>query len=184
MPILGKAWELHVERLGIQRCGSLARTVGRYQVYLGGHAVFGLDGFMCEPLGPGDNSIADNGKRVEAGRYPLWTHYGKYRSTGFSTDMRVKGDDPMPALGLRATGKRIAILIHPAHPPNPYLSSVGCFNPSEILDASQEIDFWDSRERTIKLLDNLQDYSPDAFEDGKMARIGGATVVVDGEPAS
>lgn len=182
MPIVGKAWELHVERFGTQRFGAFRRTIGRYQVYRSGQAIPGLEGYMCEPLGPGDNRTPDNGKRVEAGRYPLWTHFGKYRSIGFSTDMRVQGDDPMPAIGLRATGRRVAILIHPAHPPQLYLSSTGCFNPSGILNVSQEIDYWDSRSRTIQLLDNLRDYCRKAFENETMARIGDAMIVVDGEP--
>lgn len=184
MPITGNGWELHVNRLGMQRSGGFVRTIGTYQVYLDGQPVADLAGFMCERPGPGDNSRPGNGKRIEAGRYPLWTQYGKYRSTGYSTDTAVPGKSPMPGIRLEATGRRVGILIHPAHPPTLYLSSIGCFNPSGPLDGSQSIDFWDSRRRTLALLDSLRDYARQAFADDVMTRIGKAVMVVDGEPTN
>ena len=55
-----------------------------------GHAV-GLSGFVCECPGPGDNSTPGNGKRIEAGRYRLWTQFGgiKYQSAGYSESTTI-----------------------------------------------------------------------------------------------
>lgn len=60
MPIAGRGWELHVERLGMQKKGGLTRTYGTYQVYIDGNPEDGLAGHMCETVGPGDNSTKDN----------------------------------------------------------------------------------------------------------------------------
>lgn len=182
MPITNQGWELLVTRLGIQKDGSKKRTYGTYQVYRSGNAVDGLSGFMCECLGPGDNAHAGNGKRIEKGRYPLWTQFGHYRTTGYSEDTQTNSKRPMPALLLQATGNRTGILIHPAHRPNLYLSSIGCFNPTGPLAANNLINFWDSRARVIALINDLRNYAPLAFEHEVSTRISDAAVVVEGEP--
>lgn len=71
MPITGHGWELHVVRLGIHLNGAKKRTYGTYQIYVDGAPQIGLDGFMAESIGPGDNKVAGNRLRIEAGRYPL-----------------------------------------------------------------------------------------------------------------
>src|SRR5262245_38477522 len=98
MPITKTGWELHVKRLGMHKSGSKQRTYGSYQVYVNGTADPLLAGFICERLGPGDNKTANNGKRVEAKTYPLWTQFGQYRSIGYSTNLQEAGKTPMPAI--------------------------------------------------------------------------------------
>ncbi|TAW04056.1 peptidase S8/S53 subtilisin kexin sedolisin, partial [Rhizobium ruizarguesonis] len=85
------------------------RTYGSYKVTVNGRAADGLSGFMCESKGPGDNKQRGNGKRVEAGTYPLWTQFGRYKTLGYSTDATTAGANPMPGLLLRGTGNRIGI---------------------------------------------------------------------------
>ncbi|MBZ9765519.1 peptidase S8/S53 subtilisin kexin sedolisin [Mesorhizobium sp. CA6] len=176
MAISGHGWELHVERLGIQQYGRQRRTYGAYQLFIDGHSVDGLAGNMCECIGPGDNDHPKNGKRIEAGTYPLWTQFGRYRTIGYSG-----GPDSMPGLRLEGTGKRTGILIHPGHPPTLYLSSIGCLNPTAPLTSSQSMAFQDSRARVVALIDNLRGFAPSAFLHETMTHIVGASVVIDGE---
>ena len=182
MPITGHGWELHVARLGLQKQGRITRTYATYQAHHDGVAIANLFGHICECTGPGDN-LHRNGKRIEAGRYPLSTHSGrKYRSTGFSMDMHTPAVQPMPGLLLMETGERSAILIHPGHPPKLYLSSIGCLNPTHPLGRNDSMEFFESRARVIALIDSLRAHSPDSFRDGRPRQIPGAFVVIDGEP--
>ena len=182
MAIGGIGWELHVVRLGLQKSGSRTRTYGTYQVYRDGKAVPELAGNMCERIGPGDNAREGSGLRIKAGRYPLWTQFGRYRTIGYSTDLHAPGAAPMPGIRLMGTGNRIGILIHPGHPPNLFLSSVGCFNPTNPLTKTELMNFWDSRARVIGLIDDLRSFAPRAFDTETMTRIPNAWAVVDGEP--
>jgi hypothetical protein len=179
---VGPGWELLVERLGLHLAGSARRTYGRYQVFRAGRAAPGLNGFMCECIGPGDNGTPDTGLRIEPGRYPLWTQFGRYRSIGYSADLTTPGLDPMPGFRLEETGARTAILIHPGHPPNLYLSSVGCLNPTRALSATEPMDYWESRARVIALIEDLRAFAPGAFTAETNTRIDNAFVVITGEP--
>jgi hypothetical protein len=71
MPISNTGWKLHIIRDAEQRRPSdgRRRTVGRYQVYHDGVAQTGagLSGMTAEAKGPGANTPADNGKRIEKG---------------------------------------------------------------------------------------------------------------------
>src|SRR5262245_61104491 len=87
---------------------------------------------------------------------------------------------PMPGLRLKGTGNRTGILIHPGHPPDLYLSSTGCFNPTNALSAGQTMDSWDSRTRVIGLIDNLRSFSPSAFQNDIATQIAHAWMVVNG----
>jgi hypothetical protein len=176
-----ETWELRIERLGMHQRGARLRTYGRYQVWKNGVADPALQGFMCETPGPGDNMHPGNAKRIEAGTYPLWTQFGSYRSIGYAAG-GTPGQKPMPAIALAATGRRSGILIHPAHPPNLFLSSIGCFNPSGPLGSAQSMDFFDSRSRVVALLESLKAYAPQAFAHEVMTRIGSAVAIVSGEP--
>jgi hypothetical protein len=182
VPIEGRGWELQVTRLGIQRSGARRRTYSTYEVYRDGQADSNLSGHICECIGPGDNSIANSGKRIAAGRYPLWTQFGKYRTIGYSLNMQTSGAPPMPAVRLEGTGNRTGILIHPGHPPKLYLSSIGCLNPTNALAESDLMNFWDSRGRVIALIDDLKGFSPASFKTETMTRIPNAWAVIDGEP--
>jgi len=182
MAITGRGWELFVKRESIQKLASKMRSYGRYQVFLDGAEVAGLSGYMCESAGPGDNQHANNGKRIEPGRYPLWTQFGRYRSIGYSQDSSVPGDAPMPGILIQGTGKRTGILIHPGHPPTLYLSSTGCFNPTSPLSADQTMEYFDSRGRVIDLIESLRQFAPVAFSHEVMTRIAGAYLIVEGEP--
>jgi hypothetical protein len=88
----------------------------------------------------------------------------------------------MPAIRLEGTGNRDGILIHPGHPPNLYLSSIGCLNPTNSLEPDETMNFWDSRIRVIQMIDDLRNFAPNAFQHEGMARIADAWAVIDGEP--
>ncbi len=180
----GREWELNIERLGQQVTGARTRTYGRYQVYHSGRARPDLSGFMCEAPGPGDNANEGNGRRVEAGRYPVWTQFGCFRSIGYAEDVSALGVQVMPGFRLEGTGRRTDILVHPAHPPDLYLSSVGCLNPTAALGPLEPMSFEDSRARVIALIEDLRAYAPEAFRHATMTPVIGAWVVVDGEPMS
>jgi hypothetical protein len=182
MPITGRGWELLVTRLGLQSRGHETRTYSTYQAHRDGMAIANLFGHICECPGLGDNAHSGNHKRVEAGTYELHTQFGRYRTMGYSRNLQIEADPHMPGLLLLPTGHRSGILIHPGHPPDRYLSSIGCFNPTKPLRHADEMDYFESRARVIALIDSLHDFNPDAFQNGHSRVITGATVVVDGEP--
>jgi hypothetical protein len=185
-------WELHITRLGIHRSQGQERTYGRYDVTIGGAPAPGLNGFVCESPGPGDNSTPGNGKRVEAGRYRLWTQFGgvKYQSAGYSPSTTVTRQLKMPGFLLDEddTRFRTDILVHPGHPANEgdppwsYLSSVGCLNLTADIGPNDDIHFWDSRARVIALLDSLKTFAPAAFVPTVRTMIPNAYAVIVGEP--
>lgn len=181
MPITGLGWELLVQRQGLHTRKGSVRTWGTYAVSIDGEPQAGLQGYMAETIGPGDNAVLNNGKRIEAGHYPLATQFGHYVTVGYSTGGTL-GVKPMPALLLLGTNKRIGILIHPAHPPNLYISSVGCLNPSAKLTPKQDIDFFDARERVIALINSLRAFQPTAFTKTQSNAIPHAAVIIEGEP--
>ena len=179
--ITGHGWELLVTRLGIQATSGLVRTYGSYQVFIDNNPVPALAGHICERTGPGDNSShgVEAHTRITQGRYPLSTQFGtKYVSTGFSDGV----EHPLPGFLLMSTGHRSAILVHPGHPPNLFLSSIGCFNPTAPLTANQIMNFTESRARVIALIDSLRMHDPDAFDSETNTPIENAAMVVDGEP--
>jgi hypothetical protein len=91
----------------------------------------------------------------------------------------------MPGFLVLGTQARTAILVHPGHPPSLYLSSIGCFNPTRPLTADQNMDFAESRDRVIALLDSLKQHDPAAFAHDKIGHntaIQNAFIVVEGEP--
>ena len=174
-------WELRVTRLGIQAVSGLVRTYGAYQVFIDGGPVPTLAGHICERTGPGDNSShgVEAHTRIAAGRYPLSTQFGAhYVSDGFTQGV----SHPLPGFLLMGTGHRTAILVHPGHPPNLYLSSIGCFNPTAPLTANQVMNFTESRARVIALIDSLRLHDPNAFHSHTNTPIANAAMVVDGEP--
>jgi hypothetical protein len=180
MPI----WELRVKRLGLQtRPGARVRTYGAYDVFIDGSPVAALSGHICESTGPGDNT--EHGKdrlRIHQGRYALSTQFtDNFRTVGFNTTPV----HPMPGFLLLGTQVRTGILVHPAHPPTLYLSSIGCFNPTRPLKANQDMDFVESRDRVIALIDSLKMHDPAAFAPNRIGHntaIQSAFIVVDGEP--
>ena len=199
MPITGHGFEFHVQRLGLHRRGDDVRTYGSYQVFLDGspappRAGVPLGGFVCETSGPGANQPVNNGLRIEAGRYPITTQFGRYVSIGYSTNTDVAAQPHMPAVALDQVVERDGILIHPGHPaaagdpPFSFLSSVGCFNLTQPLQPADDMEFFESRARVIALIDSLTDFAPNAFRDAaghpikRNTPIPGAFVVVDGEP--
>lgn len=184
MPISNNGWELHVIRSAEQRRASdgRRRTIGRYQVYHDGVAQTAADlkGMTAEAKGPGANRPADNGKRIEAGRYPLWTHSpGGYATYGY-TDSTAPSDGPKPCLELKDTGARYAILVHPGHD---FLASVGCINLCKSLpDAYEPITYVPSRKRIISVIADLSGYLGRDFPSSNGKKIPNAAVVIDGEP--
>jgi hypothetical protein len=183
MPITGQGWEIHIERQSTQKRVSdgKVRTVGTYQVFHDGSPVAGLSGMTAESKGPGDNSVAENGKRVETGRYPLWTQDGtKYDTIGYSTSLSTAAK-PKPGIELKDTGARAEILIHPGA--NSFLSSIGCINLCTSLPKAAElISYTGSRKRVIALIDDMKLYLGTNFPATNGKAIPKVWAVIDGEP--
>lgn len=186
MPLTGAGWELKVVRLGQHRGTDLIRTYGRYAVSLDGHPINGLSGFMCECQGPGENERSCTPqfrRRICEGTYPLYTHYTKYASGGYSTTATYPTPEhPLPGFGLEKTDVREGILVHPAHEQALYLASIGCLNPTAALTTQQSMNIDDSRSRVIALLKSLKEFAPTAFAGNREKRIADALIVIEGEP--
>ena len=136
----------------------------------------------CESRGPGANSPASNGKRIEAKRYSLWTHGGGRYKTLCYTDAGGAAK-PMPGIGVRGTGDRSAILIHPGHPPTLFLSSIGCINPTKSFsNAENDMVLADSHARVIALINDLKAYAGASFPKHNERRIPETWLVIDNEP--
>ncbi|MDP3076769.1 hypothetical protein [Bradyrhizobium sp.] len=184
MPISGEGWEFYIVRKTVQRRASdgRRRTVGTYQVYRDGVAQTGasMRGVTAEAKGPGANVPADNGKRIEEGRYTLWTQApGNYATWNYSSSASV-GAAPKPALEVGDTADRYEILIHPGHD---FLASVGCINLCTSLpDANEPIAYSSSRSRVIAVIGNLKNYLGADFPDRNGRKIPRAFLVIDGEP--
>ena len=161
---------------------AFARTVGSYRVTLGGEALSGLEGATVETHGPGDNSLAGvtSHVRIEAGIYPLYTYGGeKYATLNYETDPGI-GKRPWPAIGIGETGTRSGIIIHPAAG---YLMSIGTINLSKPLAGpSDNLEFQDSSQRTIALIDAMKEKLSVNFPTTNNERIPNAWIVISGEP--
>lgn len=187
MPIKNEGWEFHIIRTSEQQHPTNSkrrRTVGTYQVFHNGvkQTGAGLSGTVAETEGPGANKPEDNGRRIEPGRYPLFTQSGtKYVTHGFSTSESSTAK-PKPGLELKDTGQRTEILIHPGQG---FLASVGCINPCTRLPQPTEmIDYVPSRKRVLAIIDDLKAFAGANFPATNGKRIPNAFVVVDGEPTS
>jgi hypothetical protein len=174
-------WEIRIMRSAQQSNGAKTRTIGTYQVYHDDEAAPGLSGVTAEAEGPGDNSKKDNGKRIAAGTYPLWTHEGEHYWTIDYTPSGDVHDGPKPGIALDETDQRIGILIHPGK--NEFLSSIGCINPCTALpDADELIDYPGSRARVIALIADMRAYLGANFPAKNDRRIPHAWAVIEGEP--
>jgi len=184
MPISNQDWELHIVREAEQRraADGRRRTVGRYQVYHDGAAQTGADlqGTTAESKGPGANWPADNGKRIEQGRYPLWTHApGRYATFNYSGSEDPDAE-PKPGFELKDTGARYEILVHPGHD---FLASVGCINLCQSLPSAHEsITYAPSRKRIISVVTDMKNYLGPEFPKSNGKIIPRAWVIIDGEP--
>lgn len=184
MAITGIGWEFLIERKSEQKRVSdgKRRTVGFYQIYHDGvkQTGAGLSGMVAETRGPGANKPAGNNRRIEEGRYPLFTQDGsKYVTIGYK-DSESALAKPKPGIELKETGSRSEILIHPGQG---FLSSIGCINPCTSLpDASELIDFVPSRKRVIAIINDLKAYTGATFPIVNGKKIVNAFVVVEGEP--
>lgn len=183
MPILGSGWEMHIERRIVQAAeNGYRRTVGQYQIYHDGSAQTDryMKGTTAESKGPGANSPADNGKRIEEGRYPLWTQAGtRYRTWGYKNSTS-EWASPKPGFELMETGKRYEILVHPGRR---FLASIGCINLcTRLPDASEHITYVTSRARVLAVLEDMQGYVGKKFPKTNGELIPKSYVVIDGEP--
>lgn len=184
MAITGTGWEFHIVRKSEQKRASdgKRRTVGTYQVFHNGvkQTGAGLSGTVAETRGPGANKPAGNNRRVEEGRYPIFTQDGsKYVTIGYK-DSESTTAKPKPGIELKETGQRQEILIHPGQG---FLSSVGCINPcTSLANASVMIDFIPSRKRVIAIINDLKAFAGTGFPTRNGKKIPNAFVVVDGEP--
>lgn len=184
MPRENSGWEFHIVRKSEQRRASdgKRRTVGTYQIFHDGvrQVGAGLSGTVAETRGPGANRPAGNNRRIEPGRYPLFTQDGsRYVTIGY-TESESPWARPKPGLELKETGARSEILIHPGQG---FLASIGCINPCTSLpNAAELIDFAPSRKRVIAIIENLKTYAGDAFPARNGKKIPNAFVVIDGDP--
>lgn len=180
MTIVGRGWELLVSRSHRERRGDAWRTIGSYRVFRDGLPVDGLAGTTVEADGPGDNSAKGNRRRVIARRYPLLSHAGdRYRTFGFTETVSPEAV-PGPAVRLGDTDARVAILVHAG---NGFLRSEGCIHPTRALGGpANDIDFADSRSRTIALIVDLRRHAGIAIRPYDRAPIPDAWVVIEGEP--
>jgi hypothetical protein len=184
MPITGNGWEFHITRKAEQKRSSdgKRRTVGKYQVFHNGvkQTGAGLSGMVAETRGPGANKPAGNNRRIEEGRYPLFTQAGtNYVTIGYK-DSESPSAKPKPGILVGNTVKRVGILIHPG---KGFLSSIGCINPCASLpDENEMIDYVPSRKRVIAILNDLKSFAGAAFPAKNGREIVNAFVVVDGEP--
>lgn len=184
MPITGSGWEFHITRKTEQKRPSdgKRRTVGTYQVFHNGvkQTGAGLSGMVAETRGPGANKPAGNNRRIEEGRYPLFTQGGtKYVTIGYK-DSESTSAKPKPGIELKKTGSRSEILIHPG---NGFLSSIGCINPcTSLRDEKEMIDFVLSRKRVIAIINDLKAFAGAAFPAKNGREILNAFAVVDGDP--
>ena len=184
MPIKNEGWEFHIVRTSEQRRATdgKRRTVGSYQIFHNGvkQTGAGLSGTVAETRGPGANKPAKNNRRIEPGRYPLFTQGGtKYVTHGFA-DSESTTAKPKPGLELKDTGQRSEILIHPGQK---FLASVGCINPcTKQPKATELIDYVPSRKRVIAIINDLKNFAGANFPTKNGKRIPNAFVVVDGDP--
>jgi hypothetical protein len=184
MPISNTGWEFYIVRTYEQRRPSdgKIRTVGTYEVFHDGikQTGAGLSGTVAETRGPGDNSKPKNNRRIEEGRYPLFTQAGTKYVTLHYKNSQSKSAQPKPGIELGDTAPRSEILIHPGQG---FLSSIGCINPCTFLpDASEMIDFVGSRNRVIAIINDLVAYVGNTFPAKNGKRIPNAVVVIEGEP--
>jgi hypothetical protein len=182
MPIVGQGWELHIKRQTTQKrlSDGKVRTIGKYQVFHDGQPVPSLSGVTAESRGPGDNSVAKNGKRVEAGTYPLWTQDGtNYDTIGYSQSEST-GVKPKPGIELKNTGARSEILIHPGQG---FLAAIGCINlATNLPHAAEPISYKSSRKRVIALINDMKQFLGPNFPTQNSKKIPKASVVIEGEP--
>ena len=184
MPITGEGWEFHIVRRSEQarRIDGKRRTVGTYQVFHNGVAQTGADmkGTVAETRGPGANAPAENGRRVEEGRYPLFTQAGtRFVTIGFQ-EGNATNATPKPGIELKETGRRSEILIHPG---NGFLSSIGCINPCTSLpNAGEPITYAGSRRRVVALIEDMKAFLGADFPSRNGRRIPRAFAIIDGEP--
>jgi hypothetical protein len=183
MPIRSEGWEMHIVRERVQEHGDgRERTLGHYQVYHGGVRQNGPDmsGMVAEAKGPGANRPENNGLRIDAGRYPLYTQRGGEYVTWKYAESENPDDGPKPGFELKNTGERTEILVHPGRG---FLRSVGCINPCTSLpDANEMITYASSRRRVISLIEDMKSYIGEGFPRENGERIPGAFVVIDREP--
>lgn len=181
-----KGFCIHIQRIREETREGMgySRTVSDCHCYWNGELIHDLDGQIVERGGPGDNTSTgvSEHRRIKEGLYRLSIQDGeryktyKYAASGF----------PHPGLLVLDTGKRTAILIHPAHDQPGYVSSIGCLNPAVGLkNANSKINLADSRNRVIAIIEAMKAKLGTAFpkngaEDGT---IPGAVMVIEGEPS-
>lgn len=180
MPISGRGWELHIVRQSEQTRNGRRRTIGTYQVFHDGAAQPALSGTSVETKGPGNNQVSGNGRRVEAGTYPLATQAGSHYVTIGYVVTTDPDQTPKPGMELLNTNNRTEILVHPGHG---FLASIGCINLTVPLPSgNDDIPFVDSRDRVIAAIDDLKAFAGQNFPHKNGFPIANAFVVIDGEP--
>jgi hypothetical protein len=124
---------------------------------------------------PGDNSEADNNRRIETGRYPLRTHSGPHYMT-----LRYQQSGKLPGFEVGKVTPRYGILVHPGRG---FKASVGCFNPAkQLATAASVIERADSLPRVVAMIEDMKAFLAASFPNQNDQPIPNAWIVVDGEP--
>lgn len=156
------------------------RTVSRYQAYFNRAPVAGIFGMAVERQGPGDNSPTgvNAHRRIEAGKYPLFTHAGannRYRTIGYPSPGALS-KRPWPCIGVENTGSRAGILIHCA---SGYLMSIGCINlAANVVNAQTDLVFSDSWTRVTGLIDSIRTHLGGSFPASNNVRLPNTWLVI------
>jgi hypothetical protein len=178
--LAGRGWELYIQRHTQQVRNERIRTVGSYTVFHDGLAQSLLSGTSVETKGPGDNSRPGNGRRIEAGTYPLGTQDGMHYLTWGYVKSSDPDEHPKPGIEVLNTQSRVGILIHPGLG---FLASVGCINlTGPLASGSTDIPFIDSRDRIIGIIEDMKMFLGTDFPRSNGRPIPRATVVLRGEP--
>ena len=182
--IPGKGFCIHLKRIRQERRSSkpFSRTIGDYQCFWNGAAIEALKGQIVERGGPGDNTTElgnNRDLRIREGTYPLAIQDGlKYKTDRFDRQNTGRSGTPKPGLLVEETDERTAILVHPG---SDYLSSIGCLNPaSGLTDANSNIDFTDSRNQTIAIIEAMKAKMGAKFPRSRV--IPDAVIIIEGEP--
>jgi len=176
----GHGWELYIQRQSEQTRGDRKRTIGTYSILHDGTPQNGLAGTSVETKGLGNNAVQGNGRRVQAGIYPLATQDGLHYVTFGYIVTNDPDQTPKPGILLSGTGNRVGVLVHPGHG---FLASVGCINlTAPLADANTDVPFVDSRDRVIATINDMQSFLSPNFPHHNGEAIANAWVVIDGEP--
>jgi hypothetical protein len=168
-------WELRVSRKTEQTRNGKRRLVGRYQVFHDGRPAIGLHGAIAESLGPRATApVTDETPEVFCAHV---INDEKYATIGYSLNANPAALQ-RPGLLFVSADQQRRLLLHPARG---FCWSVGTIHLASKLDHSAfDIDFADSRARTIALIDDLRAFVGFGFPTSAGSKIPRAKIMFSG----